>query len=149
MRISTPEELEQLVFEIARERFGFASFRRRELVKLTEDRLRSQGLWTSESEPASGLVPLNPNGLTAIDEAISRLGEARRLVKLGYDLWAVAATSLSLRRADSMSLGSGMTRADILRAERLERLRSASGSVTATPLLDDAFARETLYEERA
>lgn len=144
MKIANPE-LDELVYQTARERFGFGSFQRRELMNYVEERLRKDGLWTSEDEPMSKSVSPKSRGAAAIDWAISRLGNEHRFFNLAYNLWAVPVTSLSVPKPAGGTARNGTAGSEDAKAARLQRLRSIRGCISAPSLSDEAFSRENLY----
>jgi hypothetical protein len=83
----TGVELKELVVKVATERFGAEAFHRSSLRRAVEARIREIGAWT----PADDRVPSpngqEPEGLAAIDWAITGLFRTGRLTNLGQGSW--------------------------------------------------------------
>jgi predicted restriction endonuclease len=85
-----PRELADLMIEIANERFGSQSFRRRQLMNATEQELRLRGLWTPEDDPLSSSVGTKSHGLANIDFRFFDLARKGAIVSDRRDVWRLA-----------------------------------------------------------
>jgi len=82
------QELENLMVELANERYGSQPFRRRDLMKMTEQEVRKRGLWTPTDD---GSVGSKSPGYKKIDFRFFELSRADTFVyedKLG--VWRLA-----------------------------------------------------------
>jgi hypothetical protein len=84
------DELADLMVELANERFGNRQFRRRELMDLTEQEIRRQGLWTPADDSLSGSVGTKSRGLAYIDYRFSDLARWRTIVPDRRNVWRLA-----------------------------------------------------------
>jgi hypothetical protein len=88
-------QLANLVVEVANNRFGSETFKRRQLMKATEQVVHQRGLWTPEDDELSGSAGTKSRGLAAIDYRFSDLAGRSTLVKDRYDHWRLASPKLS------------------------------------------------------
>ncbi len=86
MNLTNPE-LNDLVVEVASEKYGAGEFRRRPLMLAVEARVREVGAWTAADDVLSGSRGMKSAGLAKIDWAISHLSEHGRLTNIGRDRW--------------------------------------------------------------
>ncbi len=82
----TPQELCDLMVEIAAKRFGNRFFRR-ELMEATEREVRQRALWTPEDDLDSKSADPKSLGLATIDYAFSSLAKHGRIVKIRRGEW--------------------------------------------------------------
>ncbi len=76
--------------EIANQRFGPKTFKRRELMDATEQVVRQRGLWTNKDDELSGSVGTKSRGLAYIDFRFSDLARWETIVKNRRDNWRLA-----------------------------------------------------------
>lgn len=83
------DRLWDLVVDVARQKFGCNTFRRRPLMTAVETRVREIGAWTTEDNVLSSSVGTKSQGLAKIDWVISHLKQKLRLLNLQRDQWRV------------------------------------------------------------
>jgi hypothetical protein len=84
------DKLAELMLSIARDQFGSSSFERRQLMDLTERKVRELKLWSSHDEQLSHSTGTKTKGLAYIDYRFSDLVKTRELVKVRYGIWKLA-----------------------------------------------------------
>ena len=86
MRIEK-SDLEELILDVAKQKFGRSEFTRRSLLEAVEDRLRSLGVWETIDDHLSGSSGLKSRGLASIDWRITDLKKSLRLLNIARDRW--------------------------------------------------------------
>lgn len=80
-------KLADLMVEVANQRFGPETFKRRQLMDATEQVVRRRGLWTQEDDELSGSVGTKSRGLAQIDFRFFDLKRSGKLVSDRRDHW--------------------------------------------------------------
>ena len=76
--------------QVAIERFGAKTFRRRQLMEATEFEVRRRGLWTADDDILSGSVGLKSRGLADIDYRFSDLARWGTIISERRNYWRLA-----------------------------------------------------------
>lgn len=88
------KQLKQLIVEVAKEQYGSARFRRRELLSAVQKELGSRNLWTTEDDEPSSLMGSKSKGMANIDWGFSELAREGQLVRTERNTWQVAPSIL-------------------------------------------------------
>lgn len=88
-------QLTEIVIEVAAERFGDKSFKRRSLMLVVEEVLKSRSFWTKDDDADSGSVGQKSKGLANIDYRISDLASRGDLHSERRDVWRLAPKQLA------------------------------------------------------
>jgi putative restriction endonuclease len=83
-------KLTDLMVEVANQRFGAKTFRRRQLMDATEQVVRQRGFWTQEDDELSGSVGTKSRGLAQIDFRFFDLKRSGTLVSDRRDHWRLS-----------------------------------------------------------
>ena len=89
MKIDT-SKLADLMVEVANQRFGPATFQRRQLMDATEQIARERGFWTKEDDELSGSVGTKSSGLADIDYRFSDLARWGMIISNRRNYWRLA-----------------------------------------------------------
>ena len=83
-------KLADLMVEVANQRFGPETFKRRELMDATEQIVRQRGFWTPADDELSGSVGTKSCGLADIDYRFSDLARWGTIVSNRRNYWRLA-----------------------------------------------------------
>jgi len=80
--------------EVANQRFGSKTFKRRQLMDATEEVVRQRGFWTPTDDELSGSVGTKSRGLADIDYRFSDLARWGTIVSSRRNHWRLASPKL-------------------------------------------------------
>ena len=83
-------KLADLMVEVANQRFGSETFKRRQLMDATEQVIRQRGFWTPADDELSGSVGTKSSGLADIDYRFSDLARWDTIISSRRNYWRLA-----------------------------------------------------------
>jgi hypothetical protein len=86
MTINT-HQLKNEIVQVATTKFPTTVFRRRQLMRAVEARLKEAGAWTDQDDLLSGSAGIKSRGMAQVDWRITDLGREHLLLKLARDQW--------------------------------------------------------------